>query len=366
MQAFTAILRWVAIVQYAQLSDEAVSPSAARLHTRDDWGADDSRAARSLQHDIVTVNSQQRRGRAPSHLRFSSAYAWNTSALHASSFNLAQAKSVQAAAAFAERGIPSALAAFQGPVFVRTTGAVRLSDDWEAEVDKLASAMRHYVRPGAIEAIFLGDEVCCHSPRCLNATLAPVARKLRGYFPDRSSLLIWTNECDSSIIGGVGHDGAVILPLPNTSGAIPREIDVLSVDRYSGFGNDTLPGSAEVTDISNFFASEVFPRMHTHQVAMAVPGLFGCASCIATGCGSLAAQESRLRDKLHAYINYLRAETRMVGLAPWHLNDRHSVQCNVVTKSKCHDCEMRLGAEAFPQLLAEWLSFGASIVRSSR
>jgi hypothetical protein len=309
--------------------------------------------------------TSQRRG-LPSHLRFSSAYAWNASALRASSFNLAQAKSVQSAAALANLGIPSALAAFQGRIFVRTTSVVRLSSGWRSEVDKLASAMRDYVRPGAIEAVFLGDEVCCHSPRCLNATLAPVARRLRSHFPERTSLLIWTNECDSSIIGGVGHDGTVILPLPNTSGAIPLEIDILSVDRYSGFGNDSLPGSAEVEDISKFFAAEVFPRMHANQVAMAVPGLFGCANCIETGCGSLAAQESRLQDKLRAYINYLRAETRMVGLAPWHMNNRHSVGCNVATKAKCHDCEMKLGAEAFPQLLDEWLEFGASIVRGNR
>ena len=171
-------------------------------------------------------------GTVPSHLRFSSAYAWNGSSLHPSSFNLAQATSLQSAAVFAERGIPSALAAFQGPVFARTSGVERLTPNWEAEVDKLAAAMRHYVKPGAIEAVFLGDEVCCHSPKCLNATLAPVARRLRSHFPDRAALLIWTNECDSSIIGGAGHDGAFIPPLPRMSGAIPAEIDILSVDRY--------------------------------------------------------------------------------------------------------------------------------------
>ena len=105
--------------------------------------------------------------------------------------------------------------------------------------------------------------------------------------------------------------------------------------------------------------------MHAHQAAMVVPGLFGCASCISTGCGSLAAQEFRLRDKLRAYIQYLRAETRIVGLAPWHMNNRQSIGCDVKAKAKCRDCEMKLGAESFPQLLADWLAFGASIVRNS-
>eukprot|EP01052_Picozoa_sp_SAG31_P054458 SAG31_NODE_14510_length_802_cov_1.584637_1_plen_77_part_00 len=52
---------------------------------------------------------------APSHLRFSSAYAWNVSSLPAASFNLAQA-SLGAVAPLAARGVPSALAGLQGTV----------------------------------------------------------------------------------------------------------------------------------------------------------------------------------------------------------------------------------------------------------
>jgi hypothetical protein len=90
-----------------------------------------------------------------------------------------------------------------------------------------------------------------------------------------------------------------------------------SVDLYGGFGNDTLSGSAEVSNVSAFFEHEVFPRMRSHQQAMVVPGFFGCANCQATDCGSLASQEARLRDKLRAYVEYLATEPRMVGLAPW-------------------------------------------------
>lgn len=156
-------------------------------------------------------------------------------------------------------------------------------------------------------------------------------------------------------------------------GAIPAEIDILSVDIYRGFGNDTLPGAAEATNVSAFFAREIFPRMHPTQRAMVVPGFFGCISCMGPagagtggGCGTLAHQESRLRAKLRAYISYLRTETRMIGLAPWHMDDRKGVGCDVARKSKCMDCDMRLGARSFPALLADWQTFGASIVQGQK
>ena len=42
-----------------------------------------------------------------------------------------------------------------------------------------------------------------------------------------------------------------------------------------------------------------------------------------------------------------------VGLAPWHLDNRHAAGCNIATKAKCSNCDMKLGAESFPRLLAE-------------
>ena len=99
------------------------------------------------------------------HLRFSSAYAWNASTLSATWLNLAQAASVDGAAALARRGLPSALAALQGPVFVRTSASDhRLAPDWEAQLDRLASRMQPWVRPGAIEAVSVAG-VCRRKPR---------------------------------------------------------------------------------------------------------------------------------------------------------------------------------------------------------
>ena len=299
---------------------------------------------------------------APQHLRFSGAYAWNTSTLASSYINLAQASSVASAAALAQRGISSALAAFQGSIFVRShelPGGSKLVDGWEQRVDKLIADARPLIRPGAIEAAFLGDELCCHNPACLDATLGPVTRRLRKLWPDRSSLLIWTNECDSTIVGGHG-----VAPLPNRSGAIPEDLDVLSVDIYVGVGDDGFRGAAEVANVSGFLEREVFPRMRARQRAMVVPGLFGCTNV--SVCGSLDTQEARLRDKLGAYRAYLESEGRVLGLAPWHLDDRGHEPCDVRHKPKCHGCDMRLGAASFPSLMADWRAFGASIVATAR
>jgi hypothetical protein len=147
-------------------------------------------------------------------------------------------------------------------------------------------------------------------------------------------------------------------------GAIPDSIDILSIDYYAGFGNDTLPPEAEVANVSSFFTHELFPRMVPRQRAMVVPGFFGCSN--QTSCGTHAQQEARLQRKLRAYIAYLETEPRLVGLAPWHLNNRtHGAPCDWELKANCHACDMRLGAEAFPRLTADWMQFGAQIVNNA-
>lgn len=212
--------------------------------------------------------------------------------------------------------------------------------------------------------VFLGDEVCCHVPKCLNATIAPVARRIRAKYAgaNKSKLFIWSNECDSSIIGGPDHNANQ--PLPLLPGAIPQEIDIFSVDIYAGFGNDTFPGSHEVlSNVSTFYNNEIFPRMVAEQRAFVVPGFFGCSNY--KTCGTLKQQEARLRDKLAAYKNFLATEPRVVGVAPWHADNRGHAGCSVDVKAKCNDCDMMLGAEAFPTLLQEWHAFGTEIVQNA-
>ena len=202
--------------------------------------------------------------------------------------------------------------------------------------------MRPLVRPGAIVGMFLGDEVCCHNSTCLSATVEPVAARLRLHYPNASELFLWTNECGDSLIG-----------LPT----VPPSLDIISVDTYDGFlpGND---GADEVRRLASLLRKDIYPRLLPHQRAMVVPGFFGCDNT--TSCGSLASQEARLVQKMEAYGAFLRNESRLVGLAPWHYTNRGHSQND---KSPC---DMRLGAVAFPGLMQRWTAFGEEIVRAKQ
>lgn len=235
-----------------------------------------------------------------------------------------------------------------------------MTSDWEQKLDKLMVEMAPLVKPGAIVGAFLGDEVCCHTPSCLNTTLGPVARKLRKKW-SAAELFIWGNECTTSIVGGRG-----VPALPNKTGSIPPEIDILSIDYYAGIGNQSLDsGATEVGNVSAFLSEQIFPRMAEHQRAMVVPGFFGCSNF--STCGTPAQQDARMRAKLQAYTEYLASEPRIIGLAPWHLNNRtNGAPCDVQHKSTCHGCDMRIGAEAFKGLMTDWHAFGKAIVVSHR
>ena len=83
------------------------------------------------------------------HVRFSSGYAWNVTSLSPSFINLAQTASVGSAALLAQRGIPSALAAFQSKLFERThvlPGGSRLVDNWKSRLDALMTEAAPLVR----------------------------------------------------------------------------------------------------------------------------------------------------------------------------------------------------------------------------
>ena len=147
------------------------------------------------------------------------------------------------------------------------------------------------------------------------------------------------------------------------AGAIPDVLDVFSVDIYAGFGNDTFAGSQEIINVSLFYNNELFPRMVPSQQAFVVPGFFGCTNF--ETCGSPKKQEHRLLEKLAAYEQFLNLEPRIIGLAPWHIDNRAGAGCDVFTKAKCNDCDMKLGVEAFPALMAKWQAYGANVTNQT-
>ena len=82
-----------------------------------------------------------------------------------------------------------------------------------------------------------------------------------------------------------------------------------------------------------------YKMLKPHQKVMQVPGLFGWNQ---TQC-SLKTQTAALLDKLRGFWAWAQEDPKVVGLSPWHLNDRSSGM----------GANMGRGAIEFPSVLAE-------------
>jgi hypothetical protein len=209
--------------------------------------------------------------------------AYGASAEDGAFINVATPSSFGSVDAFATGGIKSMISPFlcrgqncSGAFEVFRRGTVHgqgsfLVEGWEAKVDALVDAIKKASSPSLVGA-FLGDEVCCHNATCLNATLQPVAGRLKTALSPSSNgadsdFIVWTNECGDSVGG-----------LPSGA-SLPSSIDILSVDLYAGFlpGTD---GADEVAMVKSYYEEHVFPRMHAHTRTMVVPGFFGRATWV--------------------------------------------------------------------------------------
>ena len=63
-----------------------------------------------------------------------------------------------------------------------------------------------------------------------------------------------------------------------------------------------------------------YKMLKPHQKVMQVPGVFGWnqSQC------SLKTQTAALLDKLRGFWSWAQEDERVVGMSPWHLNDRSS------------------------------------------
>ena len=83
-----------------------------------------------------------------------------------------------------------------------------------------------------------------------------------------------------------------------------------------------------------------YSMLHPHQRLFVVPGLFGWNR---TEC-TVETQTRALLDKLEAFWAWAEQEPLIVGMFPWHLNDRSRGN---------PDKDLGLGAVNFPQVVAE-------------
>lgn len=132
--------------------------------------------------------------------------------------------------------------------------------------------------------------------------------------------------------------------LPATYDLIVRVASVYIVD-----DEHNTDGMAEVTKNKDFYHKTIYPKLHAHQQALFVPGVFGCdpVHCAAKqhSCPldpqakqiviSAPIQPSACRDvtvwsgltlhlvsELQGFFEWAKNDTRIAGFNPWHFANR--------------------------------------------
>jgi hypothetical protein len=124
-------------------------------------------------------------------------------------------------------------------------------------------------------------------------------------------------------------------------------------------------GAAEVAAVKGAY-STLLPLMAQSTKAMIVAGTFGCSNqsiigqvhpVLANGTDS---QTKSVLAKLDGLFEYANSEPRIGGFMPWHYANRTG------NMAPSCPCDMRLGAESMPAVVAKLTEIGRSIVNGSR
>ena len=157
---------------------------------------------------------------------------------------------------------------------------------------------------------------------------------------------LWANECCGTITGGrVGNASSIANP--GQWSYIPKELDYISYDCYSVPGDGWMTpneppshwnGTAEPLMARHAYKNW-YHMLHEHQRVMQLPGLFGWNETVCPREVQIAA----LLDKLRGFWKWAKEDPLVVGMSPWHMNDRTANM----------GANMGPGAINFPPVLAE-------------
>ena len=258
---------------------------------------------------------------------------------------------------FYAAGIPSLapLDKVYPAIYVRqhaSVGGSVLAHKWEQSLEAWVEHLAPALRNGTLRGIFVGDEICCHVTSCWHSVLYPITAKLRlllsGFGKD---MIVYTNECGSSIAGGGSAHGHPIGPPLD---AIAPGLTHISIDIYAGYEPATprsLNGTREAVLTRTFVERYVYPKMQPGQLLMLVPGTFACSNLSFV---SLAQSDTSVSTKLEAYLSWALEDHRIAGFCPWHFHNKSSSQAE-----PGDPCDMRLGAVALPKTMAVLRRIGA-------
>lgn len=232
----------------------------------------------------------------------------------------------------------------------------RLCPDWMSGLNSMLVLAEPLLRNGTLSGFFVGDELGLSGVGYHEFVNVTDHLRLR-IGPDK---LLTTNE--GRVFGNNSKLSGHVCPASETGsgrGAIPGclwprvppALDFISVDLY--YAN----GTKEVERVKSYYEAFVFPGMSAHQLAFAVPGTFWDKrfnNKTTTSLRHQAENERRLVQKLQAYVEWAKLEPRLVGLMPWHYNDR----CYQHMGTFAPLCG---GARTLPKVVAELQRIGASL-----
>ena len=117
------------------------------------------------------------------------------------------------------------------------------------------------------------------------------------------------------VYGNLGGDPRPLAVL----GRLPAAVDLISADLYTCRDCAYPPTDSEATVAKAFYDQNFFPRMERSQKVLVVPGLF--ADPNVSRSGSLTSQDLAVEKKLQGYVDWIKAEERIVGINCWHWSD---------------------------------------------
>jgi hypothetical protein len=142
---------------------------------------------------------------------------------------------------------------------------------------------------------------------------------------------------------------------------IAPDFDLFSVDAYQWDYTQPTIGAAEAAEIKALYLTTILPKMAAHQQIMLVPGTFGCSnqSVVGRAAPLLTAQSDNVVAKLQGLFEWAKTEPRVGGFVPWHWANRTG------NGGSFAHCDMNLGAEAMPAVVAKLAEIGRFIINQT-
>ena len=218
-----------------------------------------------------------------------------------------------------------------------------LQPDWEANTEIFVNTtLAPYIENGIVVGIFMGDELFANRIPLSNIT--SVSDKLRSLLGPRGGAkqtpFIYTNE------NGRMKEWPMV----------PSSIDYISVDRYS------LNGTVEEVSDRSWYNRRIYPKLHPHQGVFLVPGIFASdpVNCQKNNVSCpLKDQADQIVIKLQDYLVWAQEDYKVVGVNPWHFNNRS------VNQGYIKGYDDRLGAVSMPSVVDKLKEIGTFIMNNN-